>query len=239
LSATRRIGAVALTALFVTAFAGFIALGSWQLQRRAWKLDLVERVDQRVHAPAVAAPLPERWRSMNRDADEYRRVRLAGTYLHDRETLVQAVTELGGGYWVMTPLQTPEGNIVLVNRGFVAPDRRDRSKRSGIEPSGVVTVTGLVRFSEPAGGLLGWLRRNDPTAERWYRRDVAAITSARRLPDNSAPWFLDADAIAGTEPVGGLTVISFSNNHLVYALTWFALALMAGAAAWRVWRSRR
>jgi surfeit locus 1 family protein len=151
---------------------------------------------------------------------------------------VQAVTELGGGYWVMTPLQTAQGNVVLVNRGFVSPDHRDRSKRAGIEPSGEVTVTGLVRFSEPAGGLMDLLRKNDPMAERWYRRDVAAITSARHLSD-SAPWFIDADATQGAEPVGGLTVISFSNNHLVYALTWFALALMAAIGAVRLLRTER
>ena len=236
MSAPRRAGTVALAALFLFAFVGFVALGAWQLQRRTWKLDLIERVDQRVHAQPVAAPPPERWRTMNPADDEYRRVRLAGTFLHDRETLVQAVTELGGGYWVMTPLRTLGGNIVLVNRGFVLPDRRDRSKRAGREPSGEVTVTGLVRFSEPAGGLMGLLRRNDPTAERWYRRDVAAIVSARRLPDG-APWFLDADPIPDTEPVGGLTVISFSNNHLVYALTWFALALIAAFGAFRLLRS--
>jgi surfeit locus 1 family protein len=38
--------------------------------------------------------------------------------------------------------------------------------------------------------------------------------------------------------VGGLTVVSFPDNHLVYALTWYALGLMvAGAAVWQM-RSR-
>ena len=56
-----------------------------------------------------------------------------------------------------------------------------------------------------------------------------------------APYFIDADAtnVAPDAPVGGLTVVSFPNNHLVYAITWYALAaLVAAAAVWRVWVSR-
>ncbi len=117
------------------AFAGFVALGTWQVQRRAWKLDLIERVDQRVHAPAVAAPGPERWTQVNAASDEYRHVSVTGSFLHDRETLVQAVTELGSGYWVLTPLRMADGRTLLVNRGFVPPEQRERAaarrQRSG------------------------------------------------------------------------------------------------------------
>jgi surfeit locus 1 family protein len=96
-------------------------------------------------------------------------------------------------------------------------------------------VTGLLRWSEPGGRL--W-QRNDPTAQRWYSRDVAAIAQARGLaaaePGASvAPYFVDAAAgdaaAAGGWPRPGLTVVRFSNNHRVYAATWFALAAMAAA----------
>ncbi len=89
-------------------------------------------------------------------------------------------------------------------------------------------------MSEPKGGFL---RSNDPAADRWYSRDVAAISAARGLTD-TAPYFIDADATAnpGGLPVGGLTVIAFRNTHLVYALTWFALALMLTVFTIRVAR---
>src|SRR5579872_6570376 len=92
-------------------FAGFVALGTWQLKRLQWKLDLIERVDQRVHAPAVAAPGPGRWQQINADADEYRRVRLTGTFLYALTARVQAVTELGSGFWLLTPLRSADGNV--------------------------------------------------------------------------------------------------------------------------------
>ncbi|MEJ8853189.1 SURF1 family protein [Variovorax robiniae] len=230
----------ATAAVAVLLFAGFIALGTWQVERRAWKLDLIERVEQRVHAPAVAAPGPASWPTVSAARDEYRHVRVSGTFLHDRETLVQAVTTLGAGFWVLTPLrQSHDGHVVLVNRGFVPPEARERAARSAMEPAGETSVTGLLRMTEPKGGFL---RSNDAAGGRWYSRDVQAIAAARGLAD-VAPYFIDADGTpaAGERdwPVGGLTVIRFQNNHLVYALTWYALALMVAAAAWRVWREQK
>ncbi|MBD3649999.1 MAG: SURF1 family protein, partial [Alcanivorax sp.] len=82
-------------ALALLAFIGFLALGQWQLERRAWKLDLIERVEQRVDAPPVAAPAGA---DIDPQEYEYLRVRLHGEFLHQRETLVQASTVLGSGY---------------------------------------------------------------------------------------------------------------------------------------------
>ena len=213
---------------------GLAALGVWQLERREWKHALIAAVATRIHAAPVAAPGPAAWAALTGDKDAYRRVTAQGQFLHDQETLVQAATDLGSGYWVLTPLRTPQFTV-LVNRGFVPPDKRAQAARPAGNPAGEVTVTGLLRVSEPGGGFL---RANDPAADRWYSRDVAAIAAKRGLGP-VAPYFIDADAAAnpGGYPVGGLTVIRFPDNHMVYALTWFALALLAGWGAWYVWRS--
>lgn len=159
--------------------------------------------------------------------DAYRHVRARGVFDHGAEALVQAVTERGAGFWVLTPLRTAQG-IVLVNRGFVPENLRDPSRRAAGQVQGPVTVTGLLRMTEPRGAFL---RSNDPAGNRWYSRDVAAIAGARHLGP-VAPFFIDADAALnpGGYPVGGLTVVRFRNNHLVYALTWFALAGLCIAA---------
>ncbi|MBT2324223.1 SURF1 family protein [Variovorax paradoxus] len=243
MSATRSGPALALLAAAgALLFLLFLALGAWQLERRSWKLQLIDRVEARVHALPVDAPAPAQWPRVNAAGDEYRHVRLAGTFLHDRETLVQASTVLGAGHWVLTPLRTAQGSLVLVNRGFVPRERRDRATRAGNEPAGHVELSGLLRMTEPGGGFL---RRNDPAAERWYSRDVKAIAAARGLAA-VAPFFVDEDApapqVPGAEPrwpAAGLTVIAFPNNHLVYALTWFGLALGVAVAAWLVARARK
>lgn len=221
------------------AFAGLVSLGIWQIHRRAWKLDLIARVDARVHAQPVDAPGIGLWPRINRQDDEYQRVRAGGQWLAGKDTLVRASTALGSGYWVMTPLRTTDGAVILVNRGFVPPEWRTATTHPAL-PDGPVEVTGLLRMSEPGGGFL---HSNDPAHGRWYSRDVAAIARQYGLTE-TAPYFIDMDASArpGNGPAGGLTVISFPNNHLVYALTWFGLAaLVAGGAGLMVrdeWRAR-
>ena len=227
-----------LLALACLAIAGLMVLGVWQLERRVWKLDLIARVTARVHAAPVAPPGPADWPAVSAAKDEYLRVRVRGRFLNDRETFVQALTDLGGGFWVLTPLKTDQGFVVLINRGFIPPERRTAGQYDSI--AGEADVTGLLRMSEPKGRFL---RPNDPAADRWYSRDVAAIAAARGLTD-AAPYFIDAEARPNTEtwPRAGLTVLSFPNNHLLYALTWFSLALMlAGTILYngvKEWRGR-
>ncbi len=217
--------------LLTVMLAVFLALGAWQLQRRTWKLDLMAAVDRRTHAPPVPAPGPDTWSRLSPEGDAYRRVRARGLFLNGHETLVQAVTAKGPGVWVMTPLKTDLGFTILVNRGFAPLEQRAASAREAGSVFGETTVTGLLRISEPRGGFL---RRNHPAAGRWYSRDVAAMARAEGLSD-VAPYFIDADATpnAGGWPAGGMTVVSFRNSHLVYAITWFGLAAMvAGWAAY-------
>jgi surfeit locus 1 family protein len=210
----RRAGRLVLPALCLFFAALFGALGVWQVQRLQWKLDLIERVETRLGQAPVPAPI-----AGDPKAFEYRPVRANGTFLHDRETLVQALTERGAGYWVMTPLRTG-GGLILINRGFVPEDRRDAASR----PQGPVRVNGLLRLSEPGGRFL---RPNRPAEKRWYSRDVDAIAKARGVGP-VAPYFIDAEASpAAALPVGGLTVVRFRNAHLIYALTWFGLAAMS------------
>lgn len=227
---TRR-GIAGAAVLFAVAL--FLALGVWQVERRAWKLGLIAQIDAHLAADPVPAAGPFSTGTLAL-ADAYTRVTATGHYLHDRETAVLAVTALGSGYWILTPLETPHFTII-VNRGFVPPDRRDPATRPEGQVAGEVTVTGLLRLTEPEGGFL---RANDPAADRWYSRDVTAIAGARGLEEPVAPYFIDADATPnpGGLPRGGLTVVKLRNAHLSYALTWFALA---AGLAWLGWRSLR
>lgn len=238
----RTVARMVLLVALASAFLGLIALGVWQVERRAWKLDLIRRVDARIHAAPVAAPGPPQWPSIGAARDEYRRVTVEGRFLTAHAVRVQAVTAIGPGYWWLVPLQRDDGSVVLVNRGFIAPEATPESLRA-MDGKPRQAVTGLLRLSEPGGGFL---RRNAPAQGRWYSRDVQAIAEAKKLT-RVAPYFIDADRDPGmpageadgrSGPVGGLTVVRFNNNHLQYALTWFALALMVVAAAWRVWREQ-
>lgn len=251
----------AVSILFLSVVAALLALGTWQVERRAWKHALIARVEAGLKAPPIAAPAtagPE---------DAYRRVTATGRFLRAKDSFVQASTIRGPGWWVLTPLRIDDGRTILINRGYVptrlaaAPPCPHPNRHPGFVPGSTVpqtkapgsvppggprnksgvttgiakamcTITGLLRLTEPGGGFL---RSNDPAADRWYSRDVAAIAARRGIA--AAPYFIDADAGLNRpgQPIGGLTVIRFADNHLVYAVTWYILALMtlAGFLYWR------
>ena len=247
-SALRRAGLWVLLAALVL---GFLALSAWQLQRRSWKLALIERVDQRVHAAPIPLPVAARWPDIGAAGYEYLPVSVHGRWLPAHTLLSQAVTELGSGFWVMTPLQQADGSSVWINRGFIPEAQRAawlsshaRAASDADNDADSVQVSGLLRMNEPDGGFL---RHNDPAQGRWHSRDVLAMAQAQQLP-LASPFFIDAGLPSGsgtpvaspnTWPRAGMTVIRFHNSHLVYALTWFGLAALTLFGARLVWRQQR
>jgi surfeit locus 1 family protein len=207
----------------------FSALGVWQVNRLAWKRALIAHVDQ----VSTANPIEARLMPFTFAPDmEYRHVWALGRFEPQATTLVSALTERGAGYWVLAPLHMADGRAVWINRGYV-PLGSTALAEAARTPAGEVAITGLLRKTEPKGRFL---QANLPAQDRWYVRDIAAI-SARRGVHGHAPWFIDAQGpeIPG-QPIPGLTVVQFPNSHLQYALTWFAMALLSLFAIRLVWR---
>ena len=220
------------------ALAVLVSLGLWQLQRLAWKEAVLAQIAARVSAPPVAAPAD--WSAFDPQRDEYRHVTVSGTFEHDHEALVFRATGNGRpgfegpGYLVMTPLLLADGAHVLVNRGFVPLARRDPASRLAGQRPGFVTVTGLLRSSEPRNAFTP---PDSPVTNGWFTRDVAAIAAHFEL-GRTAPFSIDADATPnpGGLPAGGATVLAIANDHLSYALTWFGLGLaLIGVFAVYAW----
>ncbi|MBV8567835.1 MAG: SURF1 family protein [Methylobacteriaceae bacterium] len=220
-----------------------LALGTWQLQRLAWKESLLSAIDARIHqAPAPIRP-PSDWPSLKPEDYEYRRVSVAGMFEHAKEALVfrpqgtgAAQTE-GPGYLVLTPLRLSDGTYVIVDRGFVPAARGDPSTRPGGQIAGEVTITGLMRSPEQRNLFTP---ADDPDKGQWYTRDPALIAAHFKL-DRTAPFSIDADdtPVPGGWPKGGQTVLAIPNDHLQYALTWYGLAAtLVGVFAAYAWSRR-
>jgi surfeit locus 1 family protein len=226
-----------ITLIALIGVGGFARLGIWQVARLHWKVDLIERVDARIHAAAVPAPGPDAWSAITATSDEYRRVSLSGQFLNDQTVLIYTPSDFGPADWVLTPLERDDGTVVMINRGLV-PEELALAGTFDAAPEGEVTVTGLLRMSEDKGWLFS--RKNDPANGKWYRRDIGSITSAKGF-ERAAPYFIDADlGDAKAWPRGGQTVVSFRNAHLSYALTWFALAIFVfGAWVFVLWTELR
>ncbi|MEZ5774528.1 MAG: SURF1 family protein [Hyphomicrobiaceae bacterium] len=211
-----------------------IGLGTWQLQRRDWKLELISRIEARVHADPV--PLEQALAAWRRDGDvEYLHVRLEGTFLNDHEIYLQAVENGVAGWNVYVPFATGFRHVifapktVMVNRGFVPDELRDPAKRREGLIEGPVSITGLVRLPPAERGA--FVPENDVAANAWYWRDMKAMIAAGPARNRERapylPFFVDLDRlpVPGGWPRGGATRLELPNRHLEYALTWYGLAL--------------
>lgn len=212
----------------LVALAILLGLGAWQLERKAWKEGLIAQIDARAHGEPGEIVPEAQWPEWRAGDDEFRRVRLTGTFLHDKEVAVHGLIsgQRGSpvqGFYVFTPMRLASDAVVMVNRGFVPGELRDPARRHEAQPTGEVTITGLVRAPELRGLFMP---ENRPEQGEWFTRDLAAMARARGL-DGVAPFWIDLDPASNPAawPRPGQTRLAIPNNHLGYALTWFGIAL--------------
>jgi surfeit locus 1 family protein len=210
------------------ALAILVALGLWQLERKAWKEALISTLEQRLAATAVALPPPAQWGTLEAGRDEFLRVAFPAEFQNDKEALVYTSGSSmrsdtsGPGYWAFTPARLGDGRIVMVNRGFVPEGRQNEATRRDGAVSGRVDIIGVLRWPEPPGLFTP---AGDPVHNIWFNRDSTTIAAAKHVAD-AAPFYVEMESPVppGDLPHPGRVLPSLPNNHFQYALTWLGLA---------------
>jgi surfeit locus 1 family protein len=216
--------------LAAAAFAVLVGLGTWQLQRLAWKEGLIARIEARAKAGPVSLPAAlAQWRETGEV--EYLRVRIEGRFRHAGERHLYALRAGRAGWRIVTPLATGGGAIVLVDRGFVPNELKAPAARREGQVEGEVAIVGLARAPEVRGLFTP---DNDAAANSWFWRDLDAMGRSVLGPDERqrlVPFFVEAEAapVPGGWPQGGVTRLDLPNRHLEYALTWYGLAAALAA----------
>jgi surfeit locus 1 family protein len=208
-----------LTLACAVMFAILLGLGYWQLQRLHWKLGLIAEVHNRLTLSPVSL---DRALAMG-DAAQYRRVGLSGHFENAREVYVYTTGPHGGpAYHVLTPFVTDDGRTVLVDRGIVPVSRLAPAARAQGLLAGERHIVG-VWHSPDARGI--FTPQPDLAQRVWYSPDVKSIAAAEHLT-LATDVLVEADATPnpGGWPEGGQTVVTFRNEHMQYALTWFGMA---------------
>jgi cytochrome oxidase assembly protein ShyY1 len=234
-------------AIFTLAMVGaFIGLGIWQLQRRVEKHALIAALTERLAGAPEALPEAPQWHALSAAHDEFRRVRFSATYQSAPDVMVyssgSAVREdvSGPGTWAFIAARLPSGETVVINAGFVANTMLDRAQQDRavqrLVTGSPAMLTGYLRFPEAAGALTP---AEDPKKRLWFTRDHLAM--ARVLGwGEVAPFYIDLESPepdSGVPKPGPLTV-HLKDDHLQYAITWFALA-GAVVIAFGVWLRRK
>jgi surfeit locus 1 family protein len=213
----------------LSAFSVLIALGIWQMERRAWKNGLIARLEAALSAPPANynPAKPE-----GAGEREFMPVRVKGDILSARTVKVlmptpeaaRMQTNEGFGYLIFTPLKSRSG-IVFVNRGFVPQSLADSIPPV---PEGETEITGLVRLAAPPG----WATpKPEPAKRLFFSADIPAMAAAASLPSRETIVSEYIEAVPAAGAAGWplprdprILLASIPNRHLEYALTWFALA---------------
>jgi surfeit locus 1 family protein len=210
-----------LTLAYLPALGVLLALGTWQMDRGEWKRGLIAERAQRLAAPPLSLPAS----IAQPEALEFRRVQATGRFLNDRELYLGNRPRRGQpGYHVVTPLLRADGTAVLVDRGWVPLERKLPESRAEGQIEAQASVAGVARLP-PAPGL--FTPKNQEEANFWFYVDPPAMARAAGLPA-VLPVYIEAgpQPNKGGLPLGGQTELQLSDNHLQYALTWYALAVV-------------
>jgi surfeit locus 1 family protein len=186
-----------------------IGLGVWQLQRRAWKADILARIFAAEVLPAVP---------LTAEPPPFAKVRVAGRLRTDLVALYGAEVRADTlGAHVIVPLERDGFDPVLVDLGW-APNQR---RAPLVFPVG--GVEGFVRPGEHAGRFSA---KDDPAQRLFYTLDPGVIGPALGVP-RVAPFVLVAmgPSVLGVFPDPVQHLPRPPDNHLQYAITWFGFAV--------------
>jgi cytochrome oxidase assembly protein ShyY1 len=222
--------------LALAGLAVLLGLGTWQLERKAWKEALIATLERRMAEAPATLPPADRWAAMTPADFEFTRVRLRVEFPKAADALVfsggSALRDdaKGVGYFVFAPARLPGGQQLVVNRGFVPAQAYPPA------PQGPQEIVGAIRFPE----LASWfVADQDAAGAIWTVRDPAAM-AARRGWGPVAPFYIEQESPV---PPGGLPhpaplKVRLRNEHLQYAITWYGLAAVL-VVMFVLWAGRR
>ena len=227
-----------------------LGLGTWQVLRLQWKLDLIEKRTASLSGNPVTIYDIEAGMEHGYDVD-FLKVQLNGEYRHDATRYVYRPRGKWPGYQVITPFIDSSGFVVMVDRGFIdqrmlsAPIIDDTRK-----PEGSITIMGVTRNRASDRNM--FTPDADTTKNIWYWYDLMGIAAS--MPQNLLDGYQGPDPITsamfvqlerGGEPGAGKwpdpedLKVELPNNHLQYALTRYCLAIALALISWLFIRRRR
>ena len=190
----------------------FCALGTWQLYRLQWKLELISEITFGLDSRPI-----EYSSSIKKN---YQRVNTKGKFYFDKQIYVYSLNEKGKpGYDVVTPFRTNKNENVLINRGWINKELKDNP---------------IINFDkETDQKIVGLLRKiykpnifkpeNDIKNNIWFSINLEDLKEATGEQFNEFVIFLEDNQVK--TPIPKKISIDVPNNHLKYAITWYAISI--------------
>ncbi|MFG1808204.1 SURF1 family protein [Streptomyces sp. NPDC049040] len=234
---------IVLTMVFVALTLVMCRLGLWQFHRYQQTKQNDHRISEAIHSPAVPLETLSRPGAQVPESNRYRTVTLTGKFDTAHQFVVRRRTNASGeiGFFLVTPMVTPDDKAVLVNRGWVAPDDDDGAAFPALPktPQGTLTLTGRLQVDETS--KLSGIRNVSGLPPRQYML-ISSKEQASRLPEPLLGGYVElvatkpalpsadrAQRVAGPDDNGPSTTdaaIVGKGVHLPYAIQWWLFALM-------------
>ena len=186
----------------------FLVLGSWQLVRLNWKLELINQIETSLKDEPVNLS--------NSVIKNYLRIKSTGTINFEKQIYLYNLNEKGKpGFEVINPLKIGDSNYLL-NRGWISFDMKNKKSINIIDEKNII---GILKKQTKANRFKP---ENDLLNNYWFtldRDDIFKFTGER-----FSPYVIYLSR--NTELLKPkLITANISNNHKKYAMTWFSLAI--------------
>lgn len=203
-------------------------LGVWQVQRLAWKQDVLAAIDTRIAAEPIS--LPE---FADVASHKYAPVTVSGQIGTGELHILVSQKQKGAGYRVIAPFRTLDGRHVLIDRGYIPVAARDETRRVG-----EAQITGNLHWPDDRTSSTP---ENDLAGNIWFARDIADMARELKTEPLLVVVRSEDPPAPGIEPLP-VDSSAIPNDHLQYAITWFSLAAiwlgMTGIYIWRTTRTK-
>jgi surfeit locus 1 family protein len=195
-----------------------IILGCWQLQRLSEKEAKIVELQEKANLPAIQLP---------KQIDDitklrYRKIKVSGEYLHDKEIFLYAGTGPSGhtgGFMLFTPLKTTDNRLIFINRGWIPTSLKSQAERVFSLEEGTVEVTGYVMLGEENSWIIP---ENNDKKNIWFNINLDEMQ--KFIGANIEYYYIMRNYEGDDFPIGNNLNVNLRNNHLEYAITWFMAA---------------
>ena len=185
-----------------------LSLGSWQLYRLNWKLNLISEIENSLKNNPVELS--------KSDKKNYLRIKTSGQIDFDKQIYLYNLNKSGKpGFEVINPILIGNENY-LINRGWISFDQKDQSEINFVNEDKII---GTLKLQTKASTFKP---ENDIEKNYWFtlnRDDVFKYTGK-----NFSNFIIYLNGDYKT-PEPKVITANISNNHKKYAITWFSMAI--------------
>jgi len=183
-------------------------LGIWQVQRLAWKNNLIREISESLGTPPISIVPKE----IN-IGSQYLSVSANGKFLEKELHVLHSLKPYGPGFKVIKPFMLSSNEIILVDLGFVEEKNKAKERIFTDE-----TIKGNIFFPNETDFFTP-----DPNLDRniWFARNLDSIANYLGTMPILLVLSNSVDSGVITTPLRANLV----NNHLQYAVTWFSMAV--------------